>query len=268
MGNFKDLTGQKFGRLTVVGRAPNKGKQTMWLCRCTCGNETVVAGYTLTHGLTQSCGCLQREILRRFEDLTGQKFGKLTVLKRVANKGIKLRWLCRCDCGKTVEASGSNLKSGRTVSCGCTYKQQHHGMRKTRLYETWNMMKQRCFNPNNHCYSRYGGRGITVFPGWLNDFQAFYDYVSKLPHFGEEGYTLDRIDVNGNYEPDNVRWADAKTQSRNKRNNIIVEYQGVKMTLAEAAEKSGVQPTTLKRRLKHGETGEYLFRLPTVKNHK
>ncbi|MBQ7705889.1 MAG: hypothetical protein IJT73_10795 [Selenomonadaceae bacterium] len=111
-------------------------------------------------------------------------------------------------------------------------------------------------------HKNYGGRGITVYPAWIDDFQAFYDYVSKLEHFGETGYTLDRIDNDGNYEPDNLRWADAKTQQRNTRKNVFVEYQGQKMTLTEASEKSGINLKTLKDRLKRGETGEYLFRLP------
>ena len=99
-----------------------------------------------------------------------------------------------------------------------------------------------------------------MFAEWIHDFQKFYDYVSKLPHFGEEGYTLDRIDNDGNYEPDNLRWADRKTQSRNTRRNIIVEYQGTVMSLAEAAELSGIPYRVLLDRYHAGDRGERLFR--------
>ena len=118
-------------------------------------------------------------------------------------------------------------------------------------------MKQRCLNPNDEHYKRYGGRGITVYPAWIHDFQAFYDYVSKLPHFGEKGYSIDRIDNNGNYEPGNVRWADRRTQAQNKRNIVTVEYAGVVMPILQAAELSGISYTTLLRRFHRGDTGEY-----------
>lgn len=99
-----------------------------------------------------------------------------------------------------------------------------------------------------------------MFSAWIDDFQAFYDYVSKLPHFGEKGYTLDRIDNSGNYEPNNVRWATAKTQARNRRNNRLVEYNGELMTIADAAEKSGLPYYILQHRRSLGDTGGRLFR--------
>ena len=120
-------------------------------------------------------------------------------------------------------------------------------------------MKDRCFNPNNKCYNLYGERGITVYFEWIDDFQAFYDYVSKLPNYGKEGYTLDRIDNNGNYEPNNLRWADPNAQSRNKRNNIWVEYKGQKMILKDVAKLCGVSYNTLYKHYKRGWSLEKLF---------
>ena len=120
-------------------------------------------------------------------------------------------------------------------------------------------MKARCFNPNRRGFCNYGGRGITVCDEWRDNFQAFFDCVSKLEHFGEEGYSLDRVDVNGNYEPQNVRWATRKEQGRNKRNNVIVEYKGEKMTLAEAAEKSGIKKKILETRHERGWSDRNLF---------
>lgn len=201
MSKLIDLTGKRFGRLTVEGRAENRSGHTAWNCKCDCGNTCVVQSWNLTHNHSKSCGCLQSELFS-----------------------------------------------------------EKHGLRNNRIYGAWNMMKQRCFNRNGKHYPRWGGRGITVYPAWIDDFQAFYDYVSKLEHFGEEGYTLDRIDNNGNYEPGNLRWADNKTQAQNKRNNHIVEYNGVEMTLSQAAELSGISYSALWRRYKHGDTGEYLFR--------
>ena len=121
-------------------------------------------------------------------------------------------------------------------------------------------MKQRCYNPNNKRYKDWGARGIKVCDRWKDSFENFYEDVSTLEHFGEKGYSLDRINNNGNYEPDNVRWADKKTQGRNRRTNHIVEYQGQKMCLKDAAEKSGINYEALRGRYKRGDRGERLFR--------
>lgn len=155
-------------------------------------------------------------------DLKGKKFGKLTVLERAKNKGCKVAWKCVCECGNFTIARASDLRSGNTKSCGClSYEPTNfkHGHSQEPIEKTYNNMKQRCFNPKNKRFEDYGGRGITVCEEWKNDFQAFYDYVSALPHFGEKGYSLDRINNDGNYEPDNVRWATQKEQANNKRNS-------------------------------------------------
>ena len=109
-----DLTGQKFGRLTVIERVENKGKRVAWLCQCECGNEKVIVGQSLKSGNTMSCGCTNE-----VEDLTGQKFGRLTVIERAENKGKKVAWLCQCECGNEKVIRGCSLKNGDTISCGC-----------------------------------------------------------------------------------------------------------------------------------------------------
>ena len=193
-------------------------------------------------------------------DLRGQKFGRLTVIERAENaKDGKVRWLCQCECGNEVVVSSDHLRRGNTKSCGCL-RGQNHGMSKTKIYKKWKNIKKRCFNLNCKRYFDYGGRGITMFAEWINDFQKFYEYVSKLPHYGEDGYSLDRIDNNGNYEPNNLRFATTKEQSLNQRRTIFVEYQGVMMTLMEAAELSGIPYKTLLDRYHAGDRGEYLFR--------
>ena len=194
-----------------------------------------------------------------FVDLTGRRFGKLTVIKRVENtKANKARWLCKCDCGNEKIVVGGDLQSGRTRSCGCLVKT--HGLRNSTIYKIWVGIKTRCYNPNSNNYNRYGARGIKMFAGWLDDFVAFFDYVSALENFGKPGYSIDRINNNGDYEPNNLRWTDLNTQCRNRRNNILVEYQGQEMTLVEAAEKSGINYHVLWQRYKTGERGNTLFR--------
>ena len=264
MGKLKDLTGQRFGKLIVESLAEIKNHRAYWHCRCDCGGTCVANGASLRNGETKSCGCLHREVL--VKDLTGQRFGRLTVIEAAGMRHRCIQWKCRCECGNIVVIDGTSLRRGRSKSCGCLSKELFiernttHNMTGTPIHHTWSDMKQRCTNPKHNSYSRYGGRGITVCDEWLNSFQTFYDYVSKLEHFGEEGYSIDRIDNNGNYEPGNIRWATDAQQRHNQRSNVFVEYKGEKMVLAEAARRSGICYMTLSRRIKSGKTGEALFK--------
>ena len=200
-----------------------------------------------------------------FKNLAGMHFGKLTVISRAENKNGRVHWNCICDCGTACVVMSKHLISGHTQSCGClsliklAERACTHQMTNTKIYQTWCGIKTRCLNPNCKQYRNYGGRGITIFSEWINDFTAFYNYVSKLPNYGEKGYTLDRIDNNGNYEPNNLRWADPNAQSRNKRNNIWVEYKGQKMILKDVAKLCGVSYNTLYKHYKRGWSLEKLF---------
>ena len=178
------------------------------------------------------------------KDKTGMRFGRLTVISRAgdrfANGKRLIMWLCKCDCGNYKVIRSGNLKKGSsTRSCGC-YKREClekrkvsyvHGMSKTRIYREWQGMKCRCYTKSNTSYKNYGGRGIEVCEDWLNDFAAFYEWAISNGY--SDDLTLDRIDVNGNYEPDNCRWVSMIIQDNNKRNNVHLENNGEKHTIAE-----------------------------------
>lgn len=222
-----DLTEQRFGKLTVIEPAPNAGKKTRWRCVCDCGKETLVTSTHLISGHTQTCGCLKKN--RPKEDLISKRFGRLTVLSFEGRReGGTLFWKCVCDCGNVGLVAGRDLKSGHTQSCGC-YREERlsatikkHGESRgsgqsSRLYAIWTGMKRRCNNDRCREFKYYGGRGITVCAEWAEDYTAFRDWA--LANGYADDLTIDRIDVNGNYEPSNCRWATNAEQQRNKRNS-------------------------------------------------
>lgn len=188
-------------------------------------------------------------------DITGQKFGRLAVLGFDKKDDFRqYMWLCKCDCGNVVSVRGYSLRSGNTQSCGCLQKdtnlelRQTHGMTKTRIYNTWKGMRQRCSSPSTSCYRYYGGRGITVCDEWQN-FEPFYQWAISNGY--ANNLTIDRIDVNGNYEPSNCRWITLKEQQKNTRRNHLITFNGETKTLNEWAEQLGISHTTLLDRLNY-----------------
>ncbi len=191
--------------------------------------------------------------MSKYRDLTGQKFGRLTCIKDVGrNKRWNRVWLCKCDCGNEVKVSSSDLIQGSIQSCGCLRaellrkRRTKHGLSGTRLYNIWCDMKRRCMNPTRIAFDRYGGRGITVCDEWM-EFEPFYKWAMENGY--RDGLTLERINNDKGYSPDNCKWATHKEQARNMRTSIYLTYNGKKMTIAEWAEILGVKRETLWNRL-------------------
>jgi hypothetical protein len=202
MGKFIDLTGQKFGRLTVIKQVKNDNSNHInWLCKCDCGNEKTMRGDHLTRNIVKSCGCYNREISKI--------------------KAIKM---------------GKNSKK--------------HGLSNNRLYRIWAGMKSRCYNYDMENFDLYGGRGIKVCSEWLdknNGFMNFYNWATKNGY--QENLTLDRIDTNGNYEPSNCRWATWEEQANNKRSNHYITYNGKTQTLSQWSRELNIKRDVLYDRI-------------------
>lgn len=195
-------------------------------------------------------------------ELIGKRFGRLVVVGEgeiyVSPSGKRERtWCCKCDCGNEVCLRISNLRNN-TRSCGCLRKEvtseryKTHGERFSRLWQVWSHMKARCYNPKNSSYKNYGGRGVKVCKEWKDNFQAFYkwSYANGYDENAKRGEcTLDRIDVNGNYCPENCRWVSQDIQSRNKRQNIKIEYNGETKVLKDWALELGINYGTLYSRV-------------------
>lgn len=192
--------------------------------------------------------------MAKCKDLSGKKFGRLTVLYRIYNHNrTKTYWLCICDCGNLREVRSDALIGGVTKSCGCLQKEKvkqnmtKHGKHKTRLYRIFNHMKARCYNEHYKRYYDYGGRGITVCDEWRNDFMTFYNWAMNSGY--NEHLTIDRINNDGNYEPSNCRWSDRKTQQRNKRTSKFITYNGERKHLMEWCEKLNLDYNVIYNRL-------------------
>lgn len=202
----------------------------------------------------------------KIKDITGNKYNYLTVLGLDhIDRNHKSHWKCQCDCGKIVVLQKDNFVFGNTKSCGC-YKKKNtaiiktkHGKRKTRLYNIYRGMKARCFNKNDHKYPIYGQRGITICEQWLGEdgFINFYNWAINNGY--SDNLSIDRIDVNGNYEPSNCRWATAKEQALNTRFNTKYDGFGYKLSAAEWSKVLGICKSTFYRRLKRGINVEEMF---------
>lgn len=201
--------------------------------------------------------------MSKLVDLCGRRFGRLVVIEpaeRPENMQQNRRyWKCRCDCGREKIASTKVLNAGLTKSCGCLGRDilldrnSKHGMFGSRVYKVWGGMKSRCLNPHDPKYPIYGGRGISVCDEW-NEFIPFYEWAISNGY--SDSLTIDRIDVNGNYEPSNCRWATNKEQANNTRVNHFITVNGETHTASQWAEITGIKAGTILARIKRGWSHE------------
>jgi hypothetical protein len=207
-----------------------------------------------------------RQRNRPLMDYTGRRFGRLVALRLIKRdaKWNDHKWLFECDCGEERVISIKSVRSGHTSSCGCLFSENlverntTHGLSKKHRseYRSWKDMRMRCNNPNDSDYANYGERGISVCERW-NSFSAFYDDLGSCP----KGLTLDRIDVNGDYEPLNCQWATRGAQARNKRNNRLITINTETKTLQEWCRHFGVEHSKVRYRLNQGWPVEKAFSL-------
>lgn len=196
----------------------------------------------------------------RFVDLRGQRFERLLVMSRYEETATRERfrnamWLCQCDCGTKKLVAGANLTTGNTLSCGCLHREQfgsrqrRHGMTKSPEWRSWSQMIQRCHNAKNGSYRNYGGRGITVCNEWRGSFGRFFADIGPKP---SREHSLERVDNDLGYSPSNCRWASRAEQTRNRRNNNLIEFEGEKLCLLDWAARLGVSRGGIYTRINQG----------------
>lgn len=272
--NPDDIIGTISGGLKVlrrIGRNPNsKTHEWLYECEClACGNKTITSRLVLLKGNKKSCGCLDPN---KPNDLVGQKFNHFTVIRRGPDRIRKngkhdVMWECECDCPKHthVLVTARDLREGRIKSCGCArydhlYK---HGESGTRLYGLWGAVKTRSTNPNIKSAKFYTGKGITVCDEWKNDYIAFRDWAldegyDKNAPYGQ--FTIERINNNDGYSPENCKLVDLKAQANHKTNNRYLTYMGITKTASEWAELIGISQDTMYDRLSRCDDLDKVFK--------
>lgn len=202
-------------------------------------------------------------------DYTEKKYGYLTALEFIKRENKKTYWKCKCDCGKEIIIPITYLTSGDTKSCGCYRKKVAknnaktiHNMSKSRLYRIWIEIKRRCYNIDRENYKYYGGRGIIVCDEWKKDFMSFYNWAIKNGY--KDNLTIDRINNDGNYEPNNCRWATIKEQNNNMRTNHYIYYENKKYTMSQFAEKYNIPYYIVKNRIRHNWSIDKILNTPII----
>lgn len=193
-----------------------------------------------------------------FQNLTGQKFNKLTVLYLDKSRPSRAHWVCRCDCGNTVSVRADLLKNGNTKACGCLYNKHNQALQgnHSRIYGIYHDMKKRCYNTKNKSYKFYGGKGITISDEWLGDngFENFYTW--SLNHGYSDRLSIDRINPLLPYSPDNCRWVTWGVQANNKSNNLKIAYNGQTKSLASWCRELNLNYSKVRQRMYNGKPFE------------
>lgn len=213
------------------------------------------------------------QYMTKLIDLTGLRFSRIVVLRLgERTKGGQTTWVCMCDCGVEFSAQASNIKNGKTRSCGCLRKEQlsefntlyktKHKKCKTTEYRIWSGIHTRCLNKLDNGYKEYGGRGISICDRW----RVFENFLLDMGERPSPNHSIDRIDVNGNYEPSNCRWATFFEQCNNKRDTVFIEYEGEKRTIAEWSKIKGLSYRIIWTRLRYGKVKGDIFRPVTPIN--
>ena len=260
-----DIVGMKFNRLTAIKRVDDERKGVRYLFLCDCGKKKVILKNAVVSGRTKSCGCISNEKVRErcFKDLTNKKFGRLTAISIDSCDNGKTYWRCKCDCGNEHVVLTNRLISGHTTSCGCRKEEinkaisdinKTHELSNSRIYGIYRGMISRCYKKYSNNYNRYGGRGITICKEWLDDFMNFYKWAMENGYYDD--LSIDRIDVNGNYCPENCRWATAKEQANNTRSTVFLTYNGQTKSASEWSRITGISRNTITRRKRSGWTDE------------
>ena len=240
--NLENLIHKKYGQLMILKAWRNERSEIYVQVRCNCGNETITRYRNLTSGKTSTCGkCIKINL----DNLIGQKFNHLTIISAYRKKG-RIFVKAKCDCGIIKEYNYSSIKSNHTKSCGCINKLSYVSKR---LYHIWKHMMERCYKENDSRYKDWGGRGIQV----CNEWQDYFNFEKwALDNGYQENLSIDRINNNKNYCPENCRWTTTKEQNRNKRNSIRINFHGRNESLKTICEELNLNYSSIKYKLKKG----------------
>lgn len=256
MSAFIDISGQRFGKLVVLSRAPKTDRRTRWICACDCGKEGIVNGEGLKRGAITSCGCKRFEKRPPKISLIGDRYGKVKVVSyegRYRGGGDSL-WRCVCDCERIFITRGTHLKSGATRSCGCQIRiallkvNTTHGKSKTPEYRVWAGMLTRCYNKKEKAYKYYGGKGVTVCSRWRHA-GGFENFLSDMGPRPAKGYWIDRKKNYLGYTPKNCAWVIFCDQVENRSTTIWVRVAGERMSLLRACRTLGLNYGTIRGRM-------------------
>lgn len=249
-----NMIGERYGRLEVVEQSEPVNGKVMWKCLCDCGKYIVCDRQSLTYGYKRDCGCRIEE-----NQLIGKRYGRLVIKNIIRQPGEEAKAECICDCGNITIPSLTRVINNKVKSCGCLVPDisqlthTTHGKSKSRIYKIWKKMNDRCNNPNNKDYDKYGGRGVKICVEWTGEHGAEnfinWAYSTGYDENAEKGEcTLDRINVNGNYDPDNCRWANMEEQSYNRRNTIRIDIYGKLLTIKEISDIYGIPKGKIRQR--------------------